>query len=89
MHFVVNAVEEDTGTSMDVISTSTQLILESLHPFYFYLISISAVTILPGPYTTEIRVQTLEDGMLVIHILFLSPLGMLCLILTLHHMMML
>ena len=65
-YFIVNVLEEDTNTSMDAISTSTQLNLESLHPFYVYLISVSAVTILPGPSTIGIRVKTLEDGMFVI-----------------------
>lgn len=36
-----------------------------LHPHYDYSLSVSAVTILPGPYSTVTVVKTLEDGKMI------------------------
>ena len=34
----------------------------SLHPFYTYNISVSAVTVAAGPYTEPYTIRTLEDS---------------------------
>ena len=54
--------EEETNTEFSAISASTLYTSELLHPFYTYRISVTAVTVLPGPYSEEITVQTLEAG---------------------------
>jgi len=55
-------LEEETNTELPATSTSSLYTLELLHPFYTYRISVAAVTVLPGPYSEEITVQTLEAG---------------------------
>ena len=36
--------------------------IDYIHPHYTYNISISAVTIASGPYTTAVTIQTPQDG---------------------------
>ncbi len=43
-------------------ATSTWLVVENLHPYYQYLISVSAVTVGEGPSTFTIGFFTNEDG---------------------------
>ena len=59
--------ELDTGSSFSLISIQMETALLGLHPFYVYEISITSVTVGPGPSTTFL-VKTLEDGRcMVIH----------------------
>lgn len=62
-HYIVAILEQDTNTSTHTISTSTGAVLDFLHPFYTYTIRVSAVTVLPGPYSPELSITTLQDGM--------------------------
>lgn len=61
-HYIVAILEQDTNTSTHTISTSTGAVLDFLHPFYTYAIRVSAVTVLPGPYSPELSITTLQDG---------------------------
>ena len=61
-HYIIHLLEQDSNTVRDLFSTTSEMVLDFLHPFYTYSISVSAVTVLPGPYTREITVRTLEDG---------------------------
>ena len=60
--YIVIAREEETGQSFSVNSTSTELSIGNLHPFYTYHFAVAAVTISQGPFTYEYVLQTLEDG---------------------------
>ena len=40
----------------------SQLVVEGLHPYYEYDVSVAAETISIGPFSTPQRVLTLEDG---------------------------
>ena len=43
-------------------SVTTSVDAADLHPYYTYTITVSAVTIGEGPYSSAISLQTLEDG---------------------------
>ena len=60
--YIVNVWEEETGRSFIVNSTTTELSIGNLHPFYTYHYAVAAVTISQGPFTYEYTLQTLEDG---------------------------
>lgn len=61
-HYIVSILEQDTNSTTHIISTASEAVLDFLHPFYTYGVSVSAVTVLPGPFTGEIFITTLEDG---------------------------
>ena len=63
-HFLLEIFEEDTNTTSQTISITEEVTLEFLHPFYMYRVHVSAVTALPGPFSEELLVTTLEDGKL-------------------------
>ena len=61
-HYLVVVTEHETVSEFQVQSNSTQVTLQSLHPYYTYTCRVAAVTTGPGPYTRNITVQLLEDG---------------------------
>lgn len=61
-HYLIYVTEQETNSSNRLLSTANEVVLDFLHPHYTYSISVSAVTILPGPYTEEVSITTLEDG---------------------------
>ena len=61
-HFLLEIFEEDTITTSQTISIYEEVTLDFLHPFYMYRVHVSAVTVLPGPFSEELFVITLEDG---------------------------
>lgn len=63
-HFLLQLYELDTNTSSTLISTDEEFEVGFLHPFYMYRLRLAAVTILPGPFTDDIVITTLEDGMI-------------------------
>ena len=40
----------------------TEIIISSLHPYYQYKVSVAAVTIATGPFSTPLSVTTSEAG---------------------------
>jgi len=60
--YIVRVVVEDTGEMFSLSSTHQQITVGSLHPYYIYHFSVSAVTVGPGPYSQPHTVQTLPDG---------------------------
>ena len=61
-YYIVRVVEEDTGEMFSLSSTHQQITVGSLHPYYIYHFSVSAVTVGPGPYSEPHTVQTLPDS---------------------------
>ena len=61
--YTVLVIEVETETNVSLTSISTQITLTDLHPFYTYRISVAAVTISPGPYSVQVSLRTLQDGM--------------------------
>ena len=61
-HYIITVYEVETDTIFQsTTSTSTQLSVSGLHPYYIYTCSISAVTIGSGP-VMNITIQMPEDG---------------------------
>ena len=61
----ITITEVETGSVLGFTSTTTALIVPSLHPYYNYQCKVNAYTIDHGPYTEDFTVRTLEDGMLI------------------------
>ena len=62
--YTVFIVEEETTNNFTLTSTTTRLIATDLHPFYTYIVTVAAVTVLPGPFSQPLQFQTLQDGMI-------------------------
>ena len=50
---------QDTGEIFIRATVQLRITVGGLHPYYTYNFSISAVTVVPGPYSEPIVVQTL------------------------------
>ena len=62
-HYIISVTELDTGLSFSITALmETGYSVGSLHPFYTYNISVSAVTVAAGPYTEPYTIRTLEDS---------------------------
>ena len=62
-YYIVNITELDTGIVLTYTTTTTDFTAQFLHPYYYYMCSVSAVTISPGPYSDFQVIQTEIDGM--------------------------
>ena len=62
--YYINVTEIETGsTSQLVARDTTQLFIDTLHPYYVYNFFIAAATSVgPGPYSPVFTIQTPEDG---------------------------
>lgn len=58
----LNITEIETGQVFSNISASTSLVISNLHPDYTYEWTVTAFTVIEGPYSYLSRVTTLEDG---------------------------
>lgn len=56
----VSAIEVETGTTITEKTLNTELTLSSLHPHYHYQVSVAAVTVESGPYSSPLSVITDE-----------------------------
>ena len=61
-NYVINITELETGITFSRVSLTTSISLHNLHPFYRYSVTVTAVTVGPGPATIVFTVQTREDG---------------------------
>ena len=71
VHYIIFYKELQTGQNTTVTSFNTVITLGNLHPFYNYTITVAAYTIATGPFSTQLHIQTLEDGKLKIFCIFL------------------
>ena len=62
--YLINVTELETGVLMHYSTNQTQTTIESLHPFYTYNFTVTAVTVEKGPYTDVITIQTHQQGWL-------------------------
>ena len=60
--YVIRILEDDTSTSTDYYSSTTQITVSDLHPYYTYKCSVAAETVGVGPYTAILTVQLDEDS---------------------------
>ena len=61
--YLINITVVETGSFFQVTSESNSLNISDLHPYYTYNITVTAVTIGPGPYGAVLTIQLPEDGM--------------------------
>jgi len=62
--YQVNITEIQTANTILLNSTSTSVVVQSLHPHYMYACAVSAYTVGSGPYSEVLNVTTAEDGTL-------------------------
>ena len=62
--YYINVTEVETRTvSQLMVTGTTQLLFDTLHPYYVYNFFISAATTVgQGPYSPVFSIQTPEDG---------------------------
>ena len=60
--YLVNITELNTGNTFSYTTNATEITVGSLHPYYYYSCSVSAVTVSAGPYSDLYTVQTEIDG---------------------------
>ena len=62
--YYINVTEVESGmASQLMVAGATELLVDTLHPYYVYNFYISAATIVgQGPYSTVFTIQTSEDG---------------------------
>ena len=60
--FLINITELNTQQIFNEISVNTSLKISKLHSYYNYSISVTAVTVSPGPYSDPITFITSEDS---------------------------
>ena len=58
----MNITEHETGMAFQRSTTTTEIVVDGLHPFYLYNCSVGAVTVEEGPHTAIIAVLTGEAG---------------------------
>ena len=54
--------ETDTQTWLSTSNSSTNITVESLHPYYSYRVSVAAYSVGLGPYSLQTSVQMPEAG---------------------------
>ena len=65
-YYLINVTETDTGSQFQYTSTTLDITLTDLHPYYTYSISVSAFTITAGPWSDPLLVTTAQDGNFII-----------------------
>ena len=58
----IELYETETDTTQQYETTTTHVVISSLHPDYTYEWSVAAVTVAEGPYSNTVNVTTPEDG---------------------------
>ena len=61
-HYIVVVTEHETASEFQEHPTTTQVTLQSLHPYYTYTCHVAVVTTGSGPYTGNLTIQLPEDG---------------------------
>lgn len=63
-HYIIRCIELETGAVFQqlTVNSSTERLVDSLHPHYSYKCAVTAVTIAEGPFSSNITVNTAQDG---------------------------
>ena len=62
----VNIIEIETGNTFYIVVYTESATINSLHPYYQYNISITAVTVLPGPASPSIVIKTSQGNFIIV-----------------------
>ena len=60
--YTITITEVETENIFLLESLTTSILVGSLHPYYTYVVSIHAITILAGPHSDMFEVITLPEG---------------------------
>jgi len=60
--YTITITEVETENTFHLESLTTSIVVGSLHPYYTYVVSIHAITILAGPQSDMFEVITLPEG---------------------------
>ena len=60
----MNCREEESDNELQWLTanSSTERLVDSLHPFYNYTCTVAAVTIAEGPFSASVTITTQQDG---------------------------
>ena len=61
-YYTATVINIESGIAMNISTNSSSLTVQELHPYYQYEARVKAMTVLYGPYSTEVTVQLDEDG---------------------------
>ena len=61
--YYLNISVTETGSAFQLPSKTNVLNISGLHPYYTYTLSVAAVTIGHGPYSSVFIIRMPEDGM--------------------------
>lgn len=60
--YTIAVLETETGMTLQLSTTTESITLQNLHPYYTYLVEVSAYTIAHGPSSSPLSVTTEQDG---------------------------
>lgn len=60
--YIINVTERETGYTFERNTSSTSIVLGSVHPDYVYECRVAAFTIAAGPFSTIFAIQVLMAG---------------------------
>lgn len=60
--YAISVTELETANVSAFRSTSTAVVISSLHPYYTYQCAVSAITVTAGPFSNNITLQTFPAG---------------------------
>ena len=63
-HYVVSCTEQQSGSVLQwfTVNSTSERLVDSLHPFYNYSCVVAAVTVSEGPFSSSVTVVTAQDG---------------------------
>ena len=64
--YIVAVTEVVTDTTYTITTSDTSLTVDSLHPYYSYVLKVAAITVEQGPYSNKTSATTPQDGMLLL-----------------------
>ena len=64
-YYLVQITIAETLETLEYKSNKTVFVLNNAHPYYTYSVKVSAVTVAPGPYTSEYSITTPQDGIII------------------------
>lgn len=57
----MRCTDQENGVRL-AASSSTERLVDSLHPFYNYTCTVAAVTVAEGPFSLSVTITTGQDG---------------------------
>lgn len=61
-YYLVDVLEQDTGTSLEYISATEEIIIHPLHPYYSYSFRVAGVTVDTGLFSGSLSFLTHQDS---------------------------